>query len=680
MRTQSCTPGFTLATVAARRVIALTAAALAAAAIALAGGAQAKAPKAHLSAFPSCSSFVHYARRHALGELKTMGTPGPVPVFPVRGPATQTAPGAQVTPEAAPVAGQDYSTTNVQEEGVDEPDMVKTDGKTIFAVENQRLYAIDTRSDPPKLLGSIAVDSYGSQLLLHGDTLLVLGSTPIVYAPGPVQPALAPIYAGGGSATLMQVDVSDPSAMKVVKTMSVNGSYLDARMTGHSARVVFSAIPQAIPLLERVAQPPVAQPASGTTPQRKVIAKTTTPNWRPTYVLRRGRHGRTSRHALVRCTSIRRPVVFSGLDSLTVLTIDLDKGLDPVDSDGVMTDGQIVYGSPNNLYVATEKAIVEQLTDAPPPPSFTEIHKFDVSDPDQTTYKGSGTVSGTLLNNYSMSEQDGFLRVASTELPLWWNADSQRPGQSFVSVLAQRGDSLATVGRVGNLGAGERIYAVRFIGDVGYVVTFRQVDPLYTVGLSDPEHPRVLGSLELLGYSAYLHPVGDKLLLGVGEVSGQGHVQGTQLSLFDVSDPAKPTRIAQQQLGSSSSSSVEFDPHAFLWWEPSKLAVLPVEIYDQNQQNGTTDNSFTGAIGFHVTKADGIAEAGRITHPAQNGYSPPLDRSLVIGDELFTVSATGVRASDLGTFADRGFAQFPQAQNPAPSGTGTAPPGQPATA
>src|SRR5207253_10361519 len=133
--------------------------------------------------------------------------------------------------------------------------------------------------------------------------------------------------------------------------------------------------------------------------------------------------------------------------------------------------------------------------------------------------------------------------------------EGQSGGQSFVTVLAQRGDALASVGRVGNLGAGERIYAVRFIGDVGYVVTFKQVDPLYTVGLSDPEHPRVLGSLELLGYSAYLHPVGDGLLLGVGQAANeQGRTQGTQVSLFDVSDPAKPSRLSNKLVGNGSSS------------------------------------------------------------------------------------------------------------------------------
>jgi uncharacterized secreted protein with C-terminal beta-propeller domain len=639
-------------------------------------GAEAK-PRARLAAFPSCGAFVNYARGHALTELRTMGVPAAGPIL-----KTPTSDGKTTPQNSAPATGggggaPDFSTTNVQEAGVDEPDMVKTDGKTIFAVENSRLFAIDARTAAPNVLGSIALDGYGQQLLLDGNRLLVLtgGGFAYPYDVGVVSPpamgapkaAAMPVYGPTGS-TLTEVDVSDPSAMKIVKTMTVNGMYVSARLNGHTARVIFSAQPQAIPML-----------ASGRGVAAKgirtKIGRTTTPSWRPTYALRNGRRGHATRHALVRCTSIARPEQFSGLNSLTVLTIDLTKGLEPVDSDAIMTDGQIVYGSQDSLYIATEKAIAEvPAADAPPPAQFTEIHKFDISKPGQTTYVGSGLVSGTLLNQFSMSERNGFLRVASTEAPLWWNPGNDKPSQSFVTVLAERGGALVTVGRVGDLGKGERIYAVRFIGDVGYVVTFKQVDPLFTIGLSDPANPRVLGSVDLLGYSAYLHPVGDGLLLGVGQAANQqGQVQGTQLSLFDVSDPANPTRIAQKVIGrGGSSSTVEFDHHAFLWWDPTKMAALPLQIYDYDPQTGKSEQ-FTGVVGFHVAKADGISETGRVHHPS-DGYSAPIDRLLVVGDRLFTVSMLGVKSSDLVSFADRGFAAFPQQPPTSPTGTTNAPP------
>jgi Beta propeller domain len=130
------------------------------------------------------------------------------------------------------------------------------------------------------------------------------------------------------------------------------------------------------------------------------------------------------------------------------------------------------------------------------------------------------------------------------------------------------------------------------------------------------------------------------------------------VSLFDVSDPAKPTRLSNKLVGAGSSSDVEFDPHAFLWWDPLKLAVIPVQVYDY--QSNAKPEQFIGAIGFHAARADGISEAGRVSHPEDgSGYAPPIARSLVVGDRLFTISSAGALASDLGSFADRGFVAFP---------------------
>ncbi len=678
MHAQSQDGGFTLGSVRPRLGLVLVA--LVASLATLAPSAVATTRKHRLHAFASCSSFVHYARRHAPRELTTRGVPvyAPTPVVRTPGPMEVNGEAAPTTPTADTGGGaQDFSNTNVQETGVDEPDQVKTDGKTMFVVENSTLYALDVRSDTPKLLGSLALDGYGQQLLLSGDRLLVMSGNPIVYAvervPLPTAAtAIAPPGIATQESTLSLVDVADPAAMKVLKTMSVNGGYLDARMTGHTARVIFSATPRVLPLLQG------AVPDTRTT----TVARSTTPDWRPTYKLRNGRKGKIARHALVRCTSIDQSDTFSGLNSLTVLTIDIDKGLDPVDSDAIMTDGETVYASPDHLYVATQKAIAEQPDSSSPPPlASTEIHEFDISKPDETSYIGSGTVTGTLLNQYSMSEQGDYLRVASTQAPLWWSPGANKDSESFVTVLKQGGASLTQVGRVGNLGKGERIYAVRFLGDVGYVVTFRQIDPLYTVGLSDPAAPKVLGSVDLQGYSSYLHPVGDGLLLGVGQAAGAQDTEpdGTQVSLFDVSDPAQPTRISNALVGSGSSSQAEFDPHAFLWWDPLKLAVLPVSIYNYDS-NGNGQSPFTGAIGFHATKAGGVSEAGRTSQPADSyGYVPPIDRTVVVGDRLFTVSVNGVGASDLGTFADRGYVAFPQPQpqsgsGVSPGGTVTSPP------
>jgi len=228
--------------------------------------------------------------------------------------------------------------------------------------------------------------------------------------------------------------------------------------------------------------------------------------------------------------------------------------------------------------------------------------------------------------------------------------------ESRVTVLEEQAGRLVPVGSVGGLGQGQRIYAVRFIGPVGYVVTFRQVDPLYTLDLSDPTAPRVVGQLELEGYSAYLHPVGDGLLLGIGQdATDQGRLLGTQLSLFDVSDPANPTLLQHVALGVDSSSAVEDDPHAFLWWPPSNLAVIPVQ-----------EQAFTSVLGFTVTR-DGIADAGRVSHDAA-GEQADIVRAAVVGGRLLTVSDAGVQASALDGFGPLGFLAFPPTRTPRPPG------------
>jgi hypothetical protein len=284
----------------------------------------------------------------------------------------------------------------------------------------------------------------------------------------------------------------------------------------------------------------------------------------------------------------------------------------------------------------------------------TALHAFDTSDPSRTTYRASGEVPGFLLSQWSLSESGGILRVASTETPPWFDPQAAGESESFVTTLEAQAGKLVTLGRVGGLGRGQRIYAVRFAGDVAYVVTFKQVDPLYTLDLSNPRRPAVLGELEIEGYSAYLHPIGGDLLLGLGQdATADGRVSGTQLSLFDVANLRRPARLQHWTIGPSSSEA-EYDHHAFLYWAPTGLVVVPV--YTQS-----ADKPFAGAIALRVSRG-GIVELGRVSHPASPGagssVGAPIRRSLVVGDKLFTVSDAGVQASSLASLADLGWLPF----------------------
>jgi hypothetical protein len=297
---------------------------------------------------------------------------------------------------------------------------------------------------------------------------------------------------------------------------------------------------------------------------------------------------------------------------------------------------------------------------------------LDVSVPDRTTFAATGEVPGYLLNQFSLSESGGYLRVASTSRPSWWDGRvSHFPSQSYVTVLATNGSRLSHVGQLSSLGAGQKIYSVRSVGDVGYVVIFRQIDPVYTIDLGDPTAPRVAGQLELQGYSSYLHPLGNGLLLGVGQDVGTANEpSGSQLELFDVSDPSAPKLIQKTTLGEGSSSEVQYDHHAFLFWPATGLAVLPLQIYAVNsnptvpsppgagQSTRGTSQRFIGAIGFHIDRS-GMREAGRIAHPPADGYAPQITRSIVIGSQLYTVSEEGILASSLDALSPGGFVAFP---------------------
>jgi hypothetical protein len=649
--------------------IPVLAAALALPAAAADGAASKAAPKA----FASCSQLGEYARKQALRIVGPNGLPfrfdfavaSPEPA-PPRGPAEDGSGTPQPVAQPQPGEGIDYSGTNVQEEGVDEPDFVKTDGSRLYVVTGSVLYVFDVRSGEPKLTGSLALRGYGHELLVSGDRVLALTTyynDPVLQPqpepqPQPDEPqgapAVAPGYYYGEPATrLFEIDVSDPAAPTLLNTLTVEGFYVSARLRGSVARVVVSTPPS--PWVIASDQPMTAEQAEAE--HRRAIRRTRVSTWVPDGVLR-DRIRRTRRmRRMVACDDVRRPAAFAGPGMLSVLTLDLEKGLQPVDSDSLMTDAQTIYASKRSLFVATERWL--DPTEADPdalvdPGRFTAIHRFDISDPESAEYRASGQVRGFVLNQFSLSEHEGVLRVATTEQPPWRAGAEQRESESFVTVLDESERVLRPVGQVGGLGRGERIYAVRFMGGAGYVVTFRQVDPLYTLDLSDPRNPAVRGELKIPGFSSYLHPVAGGLLLGLGQdADDQGRTRGAQLSLFDVSDLSAPKRLYRQSLGEYSSSEAEHDHHAFLYWPPTKLSVIPLSQYRSES------DQFFGAVGFQVDAAKGITEVGRIEHQgASFPYEATIRRSLVARGRLFTVSDQGVMASALDTLAPQGFAAF----------------------
>jgi hypothetical protein len=619
--------------------------------------------------FDSCGAFIDHVKSVALERVGPYGLDGGTLVVETleMAPAMEDDSAAMAS---VPQAGVDYSTTNVQEVGVDEPDIIKTDGNRILAMAHGVLYYIDVSSGSPDLVSTLDLwpseprsydeedytDYYSFQMFLGADSALLIAGG----------------YGAVGDLTqVIQVDLADPENMYVTGTLTVEGRYVSARLVGDRVSLVLASRPHE--RLQFVYPGSKSAEATAEASNRMAIIQSTIEDWAPGYVLE-GASG-VSQGMLIDCASSYAPVEFSGFDFVTVLGLDLAGEIRTEAVSTVVSGGDTVYASSTNLYVATRRWVDWSVLDEEEAISEAEtirthIHQFDIAGADGAEYLASGSVNGYLLNQFAMSEHDGHLRVASTNEPsLSWWFDEDRPSVSRIDVLARDGRQLRVVGSVGGLGEGERIFAVRFIGEVGYVVTFRQTDPLYTIDLSDPEDPRVVGELKILGYSAYLHPIGEGLILGIGQdADEQGRTRGAQVSVFDVSDLANPTRIHQYTL-KDSFSEVEWDHRAFLYWAPEEIAVMPVSWWDQDAQSGSWDGR-TGAFVLSVG-AGGIRQRATIEHEIKNasGISEeelrnmswwllPIRRSLVVGDTLFTLSEAGLLGSDLGTFEPTSWVGF----------------------
>lgn len=543
----------------------------------------------------------------------------------------------QATPNGAADGETPVSGTNTQEDGVDEADILKTDGQYLYTVVGDELLIVDVRTpDQPSIVGRVTIDGWVSALYLMGDRAVVLSNGYQYFAPDgepmPIDSGASLFVDDGGAANMRlwwgyyqsqtivtTVDLSDRTAPTVASETTLDGWLVDSRAVDGK---VYTVVQNDLFL-----------------PQPGVIDGTTTYESEADYRARLAANftdalpgytttsadGTTVEGSLVDGADLYIPETVDGTQLLSVTIFDPTvDGSGPTAVTTIAGTSGTVYASTESLYVAATDYVSPWRGEG----ESTQIYKFAL-DGDAAPLDAVGTVPGWVLDQFSMDEQDGYFRIATTS---GWGQNAT----NGVYVMADAGDILQTVGAVRDLAPGETIFSVDFEDDTGYVTTFEQVDPLFTLDLSNPTSPRVVGELVIPGYSSYLQTLGDDLVLGVGrDVDPEtGQVGGLQLSLFDVSDPANPVRLDVFSFSSEAWggwSDAEWDHHALSWFAGEGILTLPV----------TGDWSQPAALEIMHVGRDGIQFVGAISHDS------PVLRSLRIGDNLISMSASEIQIHSL---------------------------------
>ncbi len=568
------------------------------------------------------------------------------------------------------------SDTNNQVDGVDEADFVETDGSFVYVSRNGALTILGADST---LSSQTPLSGYVVGQFLSGDRLTVITQSGGGWYGPTVRMAYGPWWDWNPQTTVTVFDVSDRTAPTVASQTAFDGSYRDARAVDGMVYLVLDrnlTLPQ--PLYTEVAAGKRAAVADDQWPGPTVVGYRTYETW-DAYVARVGDQITTlslphayavgADGALVDLgvitggDQIIRPPSLDQQSLVTVVSVDsvnasAGSGFTSSAASLVGSSGTTVYMTPSALYLATAQ---DRYTDTGSS-TDTRIDRFAINGA-HVVWEASGFVPGTLINQFAMDEQDGYLRVAThTWSSDWAGGTWATVSDSGVYVLDTAGDTLDPVGSVTGLAPGEQLYAVRFDSDTAYLVTFLQTDPLFAIDLSDPASPTVQGELVIPGFSNYLQTVGEGLLLGIGQEREPG-TWNTRMhvSLFDVSDGGDLRQIERQFLSETaqwSSSEAQFDHHALLYSPQDGLLVVPVSAsgYDP----GTGAYIYDQTLQVLRVGDDGVDVLGVI-----HSDSAVL-RTVRIGDVLYAVSDDRVTAYSLTDFSEIGRTPLGAGQEPGP--------------
>jgi uncharacterized secreted protein with C-terminal beta-propeller domain len=586
--------------------------------------------------------------------------------------------------------GTDFSGTNNQEAGVDEADFVKTDGHFIYVLNGDRLeiLAVPTFGELTEA-STTTIEGYPSQMLI-GDDRAVVFSVVNAYNLEEGHPLRAILNKKDGQGPadcwypmadiikLTVLDIGDKAAPTVEHELYMEGSYQTARRVDSSVRmasysqmdipglVYWPELPEDYYTFDpfNLRSKEILKDAVEAAISRNNATIDSTPLADLVPQLFERRDDEIVAHPFTdaACSSFAIADDSTSRGFTSIISFDLLGDHVAFDADHVLSSWPVVYASTNTLLLAEPANDWWWYWDNDDYLEATNIHRFDTSVAGQSRYTGSGRIDGTVQGQFSLSEREGYVRVATTtgQWNRWWMEDPA-PSESHVIVLAGE-SSLEEVGRVGGIGMGERLWSARFVGDKAFLVTFRNIDPLWTIDLADPTQPKVVGELEVPGVSTYIHPLeGDALLtIGFGGTD-TGLDWSNQVSLFDVSDFAAPALDGTLRLNPPNGddwiwgwSEATYQHKAFQYWAPKSMLAVPVGTH-RYDVSGYEYYSRLELISVDAA-AGALTRHGAVDHASfyndqtdDYWYNPEIRRSIFMGDYIYAISDRAVTAHTLDT-------------------------------
>ena len=547
-----------------------------------------------------------------------------------------------VDSDGIPVIGE-VTGTNNQVAGVDEADFVKTSGDYTYLLSGGYLVILKTwpAADSVEISRTL-LDGNPRALFVHGDVVWIVSSLTEAQYLQLGENVLAADFAPRIEelVKISLFDIGNPQQPELLRETTVESRYSDARKIGSHVYLVLSAYLDLSPMLSNTEEIEVTE-------LLPVMTDDPTPS-----------QGDPAASTLIsECEAIYRPETANGTGTVSILGFDLENPASEISRQTIVSNTGMVYATQEHLYLATVEDQVwvwlPVIEGGDYPEVGTSIHKFNLQPTPQ--YVASGRVDGHLLNQFAMDEHQGVLRVVTTAENWWEDADPE----NRLFILEQAGGELIERSRLEGLGKpGDRLYAARFLEDKGFLVTFRQIDPFYTLDLSDSYDPRVAGELEVPGFSTYLHPIDETLILAIGRDIDQG---GIKLSLFDIGAFEQPVLLSDHLVGAGSYSEAEYNHHAFTWFAGADMLAIPLSRWNLSDPTlGGSLEAFVGLELFEVTRSQGIQAYAAIDHTLfyddENApswhYLDRIRRSFFVADEeansyLYSVSSLGLLVNDL---------------------------------